>query len=123
MTTRIKSPKDLLALQQKALERIALRSGAEKMQVTVHMSTCGIAAGARDVILAMAEELTAAGLHDVMLRQSGCAGQCNQEPMVTVCDRDGREFRYGRLDRYKARRVVKEHIVGGKPVAECLIQK
>jgi NADP-reducing hydrogenase subunit HndB len=123
MATKIKSPKDLAALQKKALERIMLRSGAKKMQVTVHMGTCGIAAGARDVVLAMAEELTAAGLHDVMLRQSGCAGACSQEPMVTLSDRDGREFRYGRLDRYKARRIVKEHIVDGKPVAECLIQK
>lgn len=122
MATRISSPQDLRALKEKALSALALRSAvAPKVQVTVHVGTCGIAAGAREVVMALAEELTAAGLHDVKLQQADCAGTCGQEPMVTVIDRAGKEFRYGHLDGGMARRVVREHIVGGKPVADALI--
>jgi len=121
MATKISSPQDLRALKEKARAALTLRMAAPKVQVTVHAGTCGIAAGARDVVAALAEELTAAGLHDVMLRQADCAGTCGQEPMMTVIDRAGKEFRYGRLDGSMARRVVREHIVGGKPVADALI--
>ncbi|MCK5862257.1 MAG: (2Fe-2S) ferredoxin domain-containing protein, partial [Candidatus Hydrogenedentes bacterium] len=62
MTTKISSPKDLAALREKAREAIALRSGPQEITITVHMGTCGIAAGARDILGALAEVIDQEGI-------------------------------------------------------------
>lgn len=122
MATRITSPQDLAALRERAQADIALRAGAREIEITVHMGTCGIAAGARDVLSALAAELESAGAEErVTLRQSGCAGLCDREPMVTLKDKDGNVFRYGKLDGKRVHRVVQEHVAGGNPVVEFLI--
>lgn len=118
---KIKSPDALNQLRDKLRGTVDLRSGAKDIRITVHMGTCGIAAGARDVLAALiAEVAPLAG--QVTLKQAGCAGLCAQEPMLTLTDKDGREFRYGQLDKKKVREIVQQHVVGGLPVKALLIQ-
>jgi len=57
----------------------------------------------------------------VTLRQTGCAGLCDREPMMTVTDKDGQQYRYGKLDANKVRRIVQDHVIGGHPVIDHLI--
>ena len=121
MVDRIKSPRDLAALRDKARAELDLRSGPKDVRVTVHMGTCGIAAGASDVLLRLMDELERAKLNNVTIQRSGCAGLCQQEPMMTVVDSSGRAVCYGRLDAEKVRLIVTEHIVGGNPVAEYVV--
>lgn len=121
MTTKISSPKDLAALRDKAREAIALRSGPREITITVHMGTCGIAAGARNVLASIAEVLDQEGIKNVTLRQSGCAGLCDREPMLTLTDKAGKEYRYGKLNSEKIRTLVLEHVVKGNPVMDYLI--
>lgn len=121
MTTKLSSPKDLAALRDKAREAIALRTGPREITITVHMGTCGIAAGARDVLSSIAELLDQDGIKNVTLRQSGCAGLCDREPMLTLTDKAGKEYRYGKLNTEKIRTLVQEHVVKGNPVMDYLI--
>ncbi len=122
MADRIKSPAELLAMAGKAREDLDLRSGPKEVRVTVHMGTCGIAAGARDVVVAFLTEIGEAKLDNVTIHQSGCVGLCEMEPMATVSNADGSVFRYGRLEsRDKVHEIVQKHLVEGKPVAEYLI--
>jgi len=121
MTEKIKSAADLKAFADRAKAAVELREGTKDVQVTVHMGTCGIAAGARGVTAAFMRELAAAGVTDVTLRQSGCAGLCEQEPMVTVRDASDTPYRYGLLDDAKVKTIVTEHLVGGQPVDALLI--
>jgi len=121
MTEKIKSAADLKAFADRAKAAVELREGTKDVQVTVHMGTCGIAAGARGVIAAFMRELAAAGVTDVTLRQSGCAGLCEQEPMITVRDASDTPYRYGLLDDAKVKTIVTEHLVGGQPVDALLI--
>jgi NADP-reducing hydrogenase subunit HndB len=123
MVDKIKSPKDLLALREQAKANIDLRSGPKEVQITVHMGTCGIAAGARDVLKQLAAEIDQAGVTNATLRQSGCAGLCDREPMLTLTDKNGKEYRYGKLDVERVRTIVQDHVVGGKPVMDYLIAK
>jgi NADP-reducing hydrogenase subunit HndB len=123
MVDKIKSPKDLLALREQAKANIDLRSGPKELQITVHMGTCGIAAGARDVLKQLAAEIDQAGVTNATLRQSGCAGLCDREPMLTLTDKNGKEYRYGKLDVERVRTIVQDHVVGGKPVMDYLIAK
>jgi NADP-reducing hydrogenase subunit HndB len=122
MVDRITSPDQLKALAAKAQADIDLRQGRKETQVTVHMGTCGIAAGARGVIAAFMTEMAAAGVGDVSLHQTGCAGLCEKEPMATVTQADGTMHRYGLLDGDKVHAIVQDHLVGGAPVDEYLIK-
>ena len=122
MTRKITSPEDLKALRDKAQKDIALRDGAKDILVTVHMSTCGIAAGARDMLLELAATLSRLGIASVTLRQSGCIGLCDREPMLTLTDKAGQSFVYGALDKNKIHQIVRDHIQGGQPVSQYLVR-
>ena len=121
MANKIKSPEDLKNLRDKFREETELRTGEKEMKIIVHMGTCGIAAGARDVLGELADQINNAGLKHVAVQQSGCAGLCDQEPMVTVTDKSGVKLCYGRLDKNKVRQIVQEHIIQGKPVTEYVV--
>jgi len=86
------------------------------------MGTCGIAAGARDILAALMNELTGAKVENVSLQQSGLRRLCDQEPMFTLTDKAGGAFRYGRLDKNKVGQIVREHVLRGQPVLEYLIK-
>jgi NADP-reducing hydrogenase subunit HndB len=122
MSNKIASPADLQAFREKAKADIELRSGPKEIQITVHMGTCGIAAGARDVLAALVDELGKGKISNVTVRHSGCLGLCDREPMLTLRDKDGQEFQYGKLNEKKTRVLVQEHVLGGKPVADYLIK-
>jgi NADP-reducing hydrogenase subunit HndB len=121
MADKIKSPADLKVLAEKSKAAVELREGTKEIQVTVHMGTCGIAAGARGVIAAFMREIPAAGVDNVTLRQSGCAGLCEQEPMITVRDASDTPYHYGLLDDAKVKTIVTQHLAAGTPVDELLI--
>ena len=122
MADKITSPDQLMAMAEKAKADIDLRQGRKESQVTVHMGTCGIAAGARDVVVAFMSEMSDAGVTSVSLHQTGCAGLCEEEPMATVTLADGTMYRYGLLDREKVHTIVRNHLVGGTPVDAYLIK-
>jgi NADP-reducing hydrogenase subunit HndB len=123
MSDKISSAADLLALAHKAKGDVDLRSGAKDITVTVHMGTCGIAAGARQVLAGFLTQVAAAGLDNVTVRQSGCAGLCEMEPMATVKDAEGGVYHYGMLDDPgKVRDIVREHLTKGTPVQAYLVK-
>jgi NADH-quinone oxidoreductase subunit F len=104
-----------------ARETIAKRSAAFKGTITVHMGTCGIAAGAREIVAAFSSELAKHGAPQVAMRSSGCAGLCSREPMATVTGCGAPTVTYGDLTPARAKRIVEHHVRGGKVVAENAI--
>lgn len=122
MTQRINRPSDLAALRDKARAEMTARSGAGETAVIVHMGTCGIASGAREVMSSFVASLSEAGVESVAMKQSGCLGLCDKEPMATLTDSSGASYVYGRLNATKVREIVQGHVLGGSPVAEHLIQ-
>lgn len=122
MAQPITSPDDLNKLRQQAQESLELRTSEKDIVITVHMGTCGIAAGARDVLKNIMSELSVQGISTVTVRQSGCAGLCDREPMITVKHKaSNTEYRYGKLNAEKVRTIIQQHIISGKPVMEYLI--
>lgn len=95
-----------------------LREGGFRAKVTVHMGTCGIAAGARAIMNTVMDELAKAGLKDVAITTSGCAGLCSQEPMATIELTGEPPVKYIALTEEKMRRIFAEHVKGGQPVKE-----
>ncbi len=111
-------PKDLEKLAQKEREKIYLREGAGKVKITVHMGTCGIAAGAREIMNVLISELMPENPEGFILTTSGCAGLCSHEPMVTVELTGKPPVKYVDLTKEKMRRIFNEHILKGKIVSE-----
>jgi NADP-reducing hydrogenase subunit HndB len=107
---------DLRKIKEKQKATFTLREGGYRAKVTVHMGTCGIAAGARDVMTALMDEISQAKIEDVITTTSGCAGLCAREPMVTVEIMNKPPVKYGDLTDAKIREIFKEHIMGGNPV-------
>lgn len=64
---------DLAKIREKTRHMTTLREGAGRVRMNVHMGTCGIAAGARDILAAVMKEIEARGLTDVIVMNSGCA--------------------------------------------------
>ncbi len=121
MEKKIASPADLKALRDKVQTGVELRTRQGELHLVVHMGTCGIAAGARDVLAQVVGELGEANARHVTVKQTGCLGLCDQEPMMTITDKAGKEFRYGKLDRHKVHEILQEHVLGGRPVIEHII--
>ncbi len=109
---------DLAALREKARRSTSLRDGAARVRVTIHMGTCGIAAGARKIVEAALRELEQRDLQDVMVGTSGCAGLCSREPMATVEVLGEAPVKYVDLTEAKIKTIFTEHVVGGK-IAEA----
>ena len=81
----MKSLAELEAIRQQALEHIAMRREVhDAARVVVGMATCGIAAGARPVMLKFVDEINTRKLDHVTVSQTGCVGMCRYEPMVDV---------------------------------------
>jgi len=118
----MKSLEELQAIRDRMKGRVALRKGHGDIRIVVAMATCGIAAGARPVLNTFVEEIHAADLMGkVTVTQSGCIGNCQLEPIVEVLETGKDKVTYVRMTAEKAKRVVKEHIVGGTPVIEYTI--
>jgi NADP-reducing hydrogenase subunit HndB len=109
---KIRSLQDILAIKEEAQKKTALREDGYKMCFTVHMGTCGIASGAREVVNAVASELESTGRTDIRLTTSGCIGACEHEPVMTVEKLGAQPVLYGHLDAARAREVFRQTLAG-----------
>ena len=109
---------DLEKISQRVKKTVLLRDGAGKAKITVHMGTCGIAAGARKIMNELMEVIEEKDIKDVILTSSGCAGLCSKEPMATVELKDEAPVKYIELTPEKIRKILDEHVIGGKIVEE-----
>jgi NADP-reducing hydrogenase subunit HndB len=105
---------DLKKIKERVKSDTALREGGQRVKVTVHMGTCGVAAGARAVMDSLMSEITEAKVADVVVTTSGCAGMCSKEPMVTVEMLGQEPVLYGQMDSNRMRQVFKRHILLGE---------
>jgi NADP-reducing hydrogenase subunit HndB len=114
---------ELRKLRDRAQRDIALRGGHKEYRITVSMGTSGIAAGAREVMRALLDEIERHELDNVEVRTTGSLGLDDVEPVLTL-EKEGEEpVTYGNLDAASARLVITDHIVRGKRLDQYLIGK
>jgi NADP-reducing hydrogenase subunit HndB len=105
---------DLKRLRESAKKATSLREGESTVKITVHMGTCGIAAGAREVMDTLLEEMTQVDRQDIKVITSGCMGMCSSEPNVTVEIQGKNPVVYQHMDRNRMRQVFKRHVLLGE---------
>lgn len=109
---------DLEKIAEEARKKMSIRDGAGRAKIYVHMGTCGIAAGARNILTTFLKEIESHNVHDVIITSTGCAGLCNKEPMVTVELAGQAPVKYIELTEAKAKKIFEEHVIKGKFVQE-----
>ena len=110
---------DLAKIREKTRYATMLRQGAGRVKINVHMGTCGIAAGARDILTAVMKEIETRQLHDVIVTNSGCAGLCSQEPMMTVeVVNEPAPVKYVFMTPDKVRKIFDSHVIKGQVIKE-----
>ncbi|MBN1474950.1 MAG: (2Fe-2S) ferredoxin domain-containing protein [Syntrophaceae bacterium] len=105
---------DLKKIKEKVHKEMSLRDGERRVKVTVHMGTCGIASGAKEVMDALLQEIEDAKVNDVFVTTSGCMGLCSREPLVTVEIINQEPIKYEYMNPNKMRQVFKRHILAGE---------
>ena len=114
---------DLKKIKEKVQRETALRDGAMTTKITVHMGTCGIAAGAREVMDALLEEMAETDRQDIRILNSGCMGMCSTEPNVTVEIHGQPPVIYQDMDRNRMRQVFKRHVLLGEVQTEFALAR
>jgi len=105
---------DLKKIKDRVHAETALRGGDRRVRVTVHMGTCGIASGAREVMDALMRGIEEAGVSDVVVTTSGCMGLCSREPLVTVEIIGQEPIKYEYVNPNKMRQILKRHVLEGE---------
>lgn len=109
---------DLKKIREQAVRTMTVRAGEARARVIMHMGTCGIAAGAREVMGALLKEVEDLKLTDVIVTTSSCAGLCSREPMATVQLAGQTPVKYVDLTPEKIVQVLKQHVLGGTIATE-----
>ena len=118
----MKSLAELQKLRDQISKQVDLRKDREDgIRIVVGMATCGIAAGARPVMNALLNEVEKRGITDATVTQTGCIGMCRLEPIVEVFMPCEDKVTYVQMTEEKVARVVAEHIVNKKVVAEYTV--
>ncbi|UCF56820.1 MAG: (2Fe-2S) ferredoxin domain-containing protein [Deltaproteobacteria bacterium] len=105
---------DLDKIKKRVNKESVLREDGYTARITVHMGTCGIAAGAEGVRQALNEEIEMSNRKDIQVIISGCMGMCSSEPNVTVRCIGQEAILYGDLDAEKMRQIFQGHLMNGE---------
>ncbi|OPL17523.1 MAG: NADH dehydrogenase [delta proteobacterium ML8_D] len=115
---RIKTRDDLINIKEETKRKRVLDSKGTRYRITVHLGTCGIAAGADKIRDLVRKEISSRGRKDIDFATSGCIGFCALEPMLTVESYNMPPVIYYNLDRDKVKEFFKTHIDNGEIAAK-----
>lgn len=118
----IKSLEDLRKIKAESQLQTKARKNNDT-QVIIGMGTCGIAAGAREVMTAVLEELAKRNLNNVSVLQTGCIGMCQKEPLMDIVRPGEDRVTYGPVYPSDVPRIIAEHLVNGNIVEDLVVAK
>ena len=116
---KLKSLDDLRRLCEKVQREITTRTETGTT-IAVGMGTCGIAAGARETMNAILQELRKRDI-DAHVAAVGCIGMCSYEPLVDVEQAGKPRITYGNITAEKVSRLIEEHLIKGGLVEEWVV--
>ena len=118
----MKSLKELKELRETLQKEMSARDNTDKTKIIVGMGTCGIAAGARNILKAVLDEIEKREL-DVTVTQTGCIGMCEKEPLLDVKLPGKERITYGNLEVEDIKKIIIEHVINGNMVEELAIAR
>ena len=120
----MKSLEELKAIRETMQAQMGLRNeDSNQTRIVVGMATCGIASGARPVLMALSNVIQEKGLKNVMVTQTGCIGLCQYEPIVEILEPGKDKVTYVKMTPEKALEVIDQHIVRGHILSKYTISE
>ena len=122
--SKLKSLDELRQIRQNAALNMQLRTTGEsgdRTIISVGMATCGIAAGARQTMSALRDEVDKQKLQNVSVVATGCLGYCYAEPLVVVSTPEQAPIRYANVDDKLAREIVIRHVMQGELIDGAIL--
>lgn len=116
---KMKSLEDLKRVREEALHSMKVRMDTGTT-IIVGMGTCGIAAGARDTMHAIMEELAKRKI-DAHVTTVGCIGMCVKEPLVDIEQAGQPRVTYANVRPDMVPQLIEQHLVKNQPVAEWVV--
>jgi NADP-reducing hydrogenase subunit HndB len=113
---KLKSLEDLRQLREQAQQELTIRQ-TTGTTITVGMGTCGIAAGARETMQAILQEMDERGI-DAHVATVGCIGMCSKEPLVDIDQAGKPRVTYANVHPDMVPRLIEEHLIQGSVVTE-----
>jgi NADP-reducing hydrogenase subunit HndB len=92
-------------------------------KIIVHMATCGIAAGAKEVMKALMIERANIERDNIIVESSGCIGRCESEPHVTVQKEGEEPVIYQHVTPNKMRLIFQQHVLKGKILSDFVLSE
>ena len=118
----IRSLEDLRKIKEASKKIVESRKLNEK-QIIIGMGTCGIAAGAREVMTAVLDELAKRNITDVAVLQTGCIGMCQKEPLLDIVRAGEDRVTYGPVKPTDVPRIIADHLINGIVVEDLVVAK
>jgi NADP-reducing hydrogenase subunit HndB len=113
---KLKSIEELQKVREQAQKDFKVRAETGT-KIIVGMGTCGIAAGARETMHSILEELNKQGI-DAHVTTVGCIGMCSKEPLVDIEQAGQPRVTYCNVHPAMVPRIVDEHLLKGQVVQE-----
>ena len=96
----------------------------KEVQIIVGMGTCGIAAGAKQILDAFIVGLDEHKLADsCLVRQTGCMGLCHSEPTVEIIVPGMPPVIYGNVDKNVTNDIIQKHIIGKELLSGLILDR
>ncbi len=108
-------------VKSKAKSSKSGKSSDIKTRIIVGTATCGVAAGAADVVETFKKEIRERGIEGAEVSETGCTGRCDLEPLVQVQVDGEPPVLYHHIDPEKAKRIVKQHVQMGEIIEDWVV--
>lgn len=116
---KVKSLAELKAMRERLQSNLDLREMSNNpdamVQVKVAMATCGIAAGAKQVMEHMMEKADQLKL-SIVFTQTGCMGYCHAEPTIEVKVPGKDPIVFGHVDNKRADEILEKYVMNNELV-------
>ena len=113
---KVKTLDDLRKMRESLRASLYLREKSnnpeQMVQIKVAMATCGIAAGAKEVMSYFIEALDRECV-DALVTQTGCMGYCYAEPTVEITVPGKEPIVFGRVNKAKVDEIITCYIKQG----------
>ena len=113
---KVKTLDDLRKMRESLRTSLDLREKSnnpeQMVQIKVAMATCGIAAGAKEVMSYFIEALDRERV-DALITQTGCMGYCYAEPTVEITVPGKEPLVFGRVNKTKVDEIITSYIKQG----------
>lgn len=113
---KIKTLDDLRKMRDSLRSSLDIREKSnhpeQMIQIKVSMATCGIAAGAKEVMSYFIEALNREEV-DALVTQTGCMGYCYAEPTIEVTVPGKDPIIFGHVNKEKVNEIIRLYIRQG----------